>query len=374
MLENDPEHECRDRNARDLPLMFVSGIGNNSGLDELTFEEIPPARRQRRDEHKPRWGRRVLAIFLGLLLLLIASVAAYLLFLNHTVNQNVTQENLLPTTGPSLTTEQEQQIAAAGGMNYLIIGTDARPGDSGRSDVMIVAHVPADHSKVYLIHFPRDLGVEIPGHGLTKLNASYAYGGAPLVVESIQNLVGIKIDHVVKTDFVGFQKMTNAVGGVRVWAEEASTSTGNGGQDIQQGWNDLNGEQALGFVRERYQLSEGDISRGRRQQAFIKALMLKATTPEIIANPIKVAGLVDAATSDLVIDQSYSVADMRDEALALRNVRSEDIIFITAPFTGFGTAPDGGSIDIVDTAGMAALGEAIRTDTMQNYQNPTTIP
>ena len=114
MLENDPEHECRDRNARDLPLMFVSGIGNNSGLDELTFEEIPPARRQRRDEHKPRWGRRVLAIFLGLLLLLIASVAAYLLFLNHTVNQNVTKETLLPTTGPSPTTEQEQQISPAG--------------------------------------------------------------------------------------------------------------------------------------------------------------------------------------------------------------------------------------------------------------------
>ena len=73
--------------------------------------------------------------------------------------------------------------------------------------------------------------------------------------------------------------MTDAVGGVRVYAEEANSASGNGGTAIKKGWNDLDGEQALGFVRERYELSEGDISRGRRQLAFVKALLLKATQP-----------------------------------------------------------------------------------------------
>ena len=131
-----------------------------------------------------------------------------------------------------------------------------------------------------MIHFPRDLYVDIPGRGKDKINAAYAYGGEPLLVQTMENLLKIRIHHVAKTNFEGFKNMTDAVGGVRVYAEEASNGTGNGGPVvISKGWNDLNGEQALAFVRERYTLSEGDISRGRRQLAFIKALMLKAIEP-----------------------------------------------------------------------------------------------
>ena len=90
----------------------------------------------------------------------------------------------------------------------------------------------------------------------------------------------------------------------RVYAEEASNGSGNGGPVvIKPGWNDLNGEQALGFVRERYTLSQGDISRGRRQLSFIKALMLKAISPATVTNPIKIAKFTDAATRNLVLDQ-----------------------------------------------------------------------
>ena len=158
----------------------------------------------------------------------------------------------------------------------------------------MLVHVPADKKTISMIHFPRDLYVDIPGHGKNKINAAYAFGREPLLVQTMEDLLKIRIHHVAKTDFAGFKNMTDAVGGVRVCAEEASDGTGNGGPVvIKKGWNTLNGEQALAFVRERYELSEGDISRGRRQLAFIKALMLKATSAATLANPVKFARITE---------------------------------------------------------------------------------
>jgi anionic cell wall polymer biosynthesis LytR-Cps2A-Psr (LCP) family protein len=129
----------------------------------------------------------------------------------------------------------------------------------------------------------------------------------------------------------------------------------------------MNGEMALAFVRERKQLSQGDISRGKRQQAFIKALMLKGLSKDTLTNPLRLKDFVDAATSNLTVDQNLEVSEMRSEAFALRNLRGADIRFITAPFTGFGWSKDGQSIDIVDEVKMKQLGEAIRTDDLDSY-------
>ena len=226
-----------------------------------------------------------------------------------------------------------------------------------------------------MIHFPRDLYVDIPGHGKNKINAAYAFGREPLLVQTMENLLKIRIHHVAKTNFEGFENMTDAVGGVRVYAEEASNGSGNGGPVvIKKGWNDLNGEQALGFVRERYTLSEGDISRGRRQLAFIKALMLKAISTETVTNPLKIAKFTDAATENLVLDQDLTIGQLRDYAVSLRNIRGGDVVFSTAPFSGFGTSPAGASIDIVDKQGMADLGDALRTDTMEDYGDVFVTP
>ncbi len=348
----------------------VSEQPGGGGIDLLEFEDAPAPSRHRPE---PRWGRRVVAVILGLLLLFAAAVGAYLLYLNHTASRNIKHENLLPTPDAALGTQQEALRSA--GQNYLLIGSDARPGDTvSRSDVIIIAHVPDDKKKIYLVHFPRDLYVDVPGHGKDKINAAYAYGGAPLLVQTLQDLLQIRIDHVAKTDFDGFKNMTDVMGGVRVWADEPSGAKGKGEVAIQQGWNDLDGTQALGFVRERYQLSEGDISRGRRQMAFLKALILKAVTPEVILNPVKVAQLLDASTKNLVVDQDFTMDLMRSEAFSLRDIRSADVVFITAPFNGFGTAPNGGSIDILDEPGMQTLGDALRKGTMDSYTRVTTSP
>jgi LCP family protein required for cell wall assembly len=327
-------------------------------------------------EPQPRERRRLLRRFLIVigvfLLLVVGSLVAFVGFLGYTVQDNVSQEDLLPNS--PVTAPDGSEVPTSGiGTNFLLIGTDGRtPTDRGRSDVIIVVHVPEDPTSIQMIHFPRDLYVPIPGRGSNKINAAYAFGGEPLLVETLQDLLGIRIDHVARTDFEGFEGMVDAVGGVRVYAEEASSGTG--GVPIQEGWNELDGARALDFVRERKELSQGDISRGRRQLALVKALFLQATSPETLTNPLKIARFTDAATTNLVVDQDLSLSEMRDYAFDLRDLRPGDVVFATAPFSGFGSDPVAGSIDIVDQEKMDLLGEALRTDTMDEYLDVFVTP
>ena len=338
------------------------------------MEDTTDARSARRARTRGRRVRRVLAVLLALVLLVVVGgAAAYLLVLNHTVSSNVKHDALLPTPGVNGAPKAPARKAAAGdAQNFLVIGSDARPGESrGRSDVIVLVHIASDRKTVTLVHFPRDLYVSIPGHGKDKINAAYAYGGAPLLVSTIQDLVGVPVDHVAMTNFEGFKNMTDAVGGVNVYVEEPSSG---GGYTFTKGYQQMDGAQALAFVRERKDLSEGDISRGRRQQSFIKALMLKSLSKDVLLNPVKLAQFTDAATSNLTVDQQFSVGDMRKEALSLRNLRGGDVAFVTAPFTGFGTSPSGASIDLVDEQGMQALGEALQNDDMAGYKDKTRTP
>jgi polyisoprenyl-teichoic acid--peptidoglycan teichoic acid transferase len=347
------------------------------GVESLTQGGDDSEETRTEGERRDRRGvKRALIALLVLVVVLVGGAVAFVGYLGYTVNENVTHEALLPETRPPVTAPDGTEVKETGtGTNFLVMGTDSRPGDAGRSDVIVLVHIPQDGKTVSMIHFPRDLYVSIPGHGKDKINAAYAYGREPLLVETIENLLKIRVHHVAKTNFEGFKAMTDAVGGVRVYAEEASNGSGNGGPVvIKKGWNELDGEQALAFVRERYTLSQGDISRGRRQLAFIKALMMKSISKETVTNPITVARFTDAATKNLVLDQKLSIGQLRDYAVSLRNIRADDVIFATAPFSGFGTTSAGASIDVVDKRGMADLGEALRTDTMDEYNDVFVTP
>jgi len=346
----DQTRSNEDADLADLEEAFTGDDGRS-----------PATRRRER-----RRNRKVLVAALVLLLVPVLAVGGYLVWLNQIVSNNVKQAVLLPD-GDKPTNQAGQVVPqpAGNGTNYLLIGNDARPGDTGsRSDVMVLVHVPEDRRNVSLIHFPRDLWVPIPGKKDAKLNAAYAWGGAPLLVKTMQNMLGIEINHVAMVGFEGFKRMTDAVGGVDVNVEEASEGDG---KVFPKGVMHMDGATALVFVRQRKQLSEGDISRGKRQQAFIKALMLKTLSKDTLTNPLRVQDFLDAATSNLTIDQKLDVGTMRSEAFAMRNLRGDDVRFITAPFTGFGTSADGQSIDIVDTVKMAQLGEAIRMDDLESY-------
>jgi LCP family protein required for cell wall assembly len=337
-------------------------------LEELTITETGGAAAPKK--HRAR--RIIISVIALVLVLAVGTAAAYVAFLNHAVTANVKHEALLPTPAAGEKVPAKD-AAAKDAQNILLIGSDSRGAvANGRSDVIVLVHISSDRKKVYLVHFPRDMYVDVPGHGKDKINAAYAYGGPPLLVRTMQNLVDVPIDHVALIGFDGFKAMTDAVGGVNVYAEEASTEPGTGAVHV--GVNHLDGAAALAFVRERHQLSEGDISRGRRQQAFIKALMLQSLNIQTLTNPVRFAQLVEAGTSNLRVDNAFSVADMRSQALAMRNLRGKDIVFITAPISGFGTSPVGGSIDIVDEARLAQLSLALKNDDMSTYSPGQQIP
>ncbi|MBE3205519.1 LCP family protein [Frankia sp. CH37] len=250
--------------------------------------------------------------------------------------------------------------AGAGTQNILLVGSDTRAGTGGefgqtegqRSDTTILAHLDADGSTT-LLSFPRDLWVQIPAYtdsaGVaheaqkSKLNAAFAYGGPSLLVRTIETLTNIRVDHYLQIDFVGFQAMTDALGGVTVCVKELSADLKARGfnnlSDRYSGWqgqvgtNTLNGEQALAFVRQRYGLPEGDIDRIRRQQQFLGVVFRSVASTSTLLNPKKLLDVVDAATSALTLDQNTSLADLRLLAIRMQGISSGAVTFATVPAT-----------------------------------------
>lgn len=352
-----------------------------------------PEQRSRRPRRRLWTAVGVLA---GLVVLALVAVFAVLVSANHKLDANVTREGLLPgqgqassgdgsgdlvgtnsagqavdangTTyvdaagkpitipkgygpGEGVTVQQPARLASQGeSMNLLVIGSDARGGEQGRSDVMILANISGDRKHVSLVHFPRDLWVQIPGRGSAKLNAAYAYGGAPLLIQTIQPMVGVPIDHAAIVNFDGFEQMTDAIGGVDLAGQHMS------------------GAQALAWVRERKTLSQGDISRGERQMQFVKAVLLQALTPEVLLDPAALNRYLDAATSSLTVDQSFSTGDIRSLAVQMRGLKGQNVHMLSAPWLRVGWAGPQ-SIVVGSDEQTAVLRKALQTDSMATYED-----
>lgn len=262
----------------------------------------------------------------------------------------------------------------AGAMNVLLLGSDSRDPDStanSRTDTIILMHIQADHKHAYLISIPRDSYVYIPkspsqpdeGDTYSKINAAYAWGGPTLIVETVEKLTNVRIDHVVLIDFAGFQQVTDALGGVDMNIDKTITSIHPPHRTFRQGMNHLNGAEALDYVRQRYQFSDGDISREKHQQEFLKAIMDKAVSNGTIANPARLNAFLQSVTKAVTVDQNLSLFDT---IWQFRNLRSSDLTFLTTPFADFATR-DGESVVLLDEAKATTLFTAVAKDTMTGY-------
>ena len=264
--------------------------------------------------------------------------------------------------------------------NWLLVGSDRRADQATtgrdanqplwrygaqRADTIMLAHLPANRDRIYLVSFPRDAWVPIQGHGDAKLNAAFSFGGPPLLIATIERLTGVRVDHVAILDFEGFKSMTDALGGVdvrvarTVWAPAQKVLW-------PAGTHHLDGARALDFVRQRHNLPGGDLGRIRRQQAFLKALARQAVDRGTLTNPLKLNALLEAATKAVSADESLTISTLRSLALQFRSLRPGDLVFLTAPVAGTGTEGRQ-SVVYLDPVKGRPLYRALREDTVEGY-------
>ena len=269
-----------------------------------------------------------------------------------------------PTTGGDAAPNAQNQNPAAKALNIAVLGSDSRKGERGRSDVMMIAHVPADRTRIHLVSIPRDSWVDVAGHGKAKINAAYAYGGPALAVRTLEQLTQVRIDHVVRVDFDGFLALTEAVDGVTVDNPIASSESGC---TFAKGELTLRGHCALAYVRERKSLPAGDLDRAERQRLVLAALARKTLTPQVLANPVAFGRLVDTVSPLVTVDSGLTTARIRELALSLSLTSSDAFVTGQIPVTGVGTSPDGQSIVLVDQARMVAFRRALSADDLDAY-------
>ncbi|OFI39666.1 transcriptional regulator [Arthrobacter sp. SW1] len=339
---------------------------NDDLLPESAPEETAPQR-------KKRTARNVLLGFLAVVLIAGVVSGFYVYNLANSFN---TKTQKIENAFPEESTRPTKPELPNGGdaMNILVLGSDSRsapvntaekgaPSDQ-RSDSMMLLHIPADRKNIFITSIMRDTWVEIPGHGSAKINAAMAFGGIPLVVQTVEGILDARIDHVAVIDFEGFKSMTDALGGVEVNVPLAFSTKHF---DFAKGKQTLDGDHALAFVRERYAFADGDYQRVKNQQLFLKALMGKFLTTETLTNPAKISSVVDQVSPYVSVDQTLDAMAVGKLAVELRNVRAGDVESFTLPNSGTGWSEDGQSIVVPDQAAIDALKKALKEDKVGEY-------
>uniref|UniRef100_UPI00082A34E5 LCP family protein n=1 Tax=Nocardioides jensenii TaxID=1843 RepID=UPI00082A34E5 len=310
-----------------------------------------------RRRRKRGWFKRhkSLTVLLLVALVLLAILIGWLFYLNNKVDDvrrfDVDLGEGRPPQGE--------------GVDFLLMGVDDLDGsrdvgesvydmlESGtwkpgiaRSDTMMVLHLEADKKAAQLVSVPRDSYVDIPGHGKSKINAAFSWGGPELAAKTVEQNLGIRLDHLVIIDFDGFKDVTAAIGGVNVFVPETLTDPRSNSVDWERGFHHLEGDEALHYVRTRYSLPDGDFGRIHRQQNFLRTVLDKLTSRGVLLNPIKVTRLANTLAGLLMVDDGLTNAEFRDLALAGRHLRSNALRFLTIPNSGSAMVGDASVVKV----------------------------
>ena len=290
----------------------ASGPGAGYRPAGRRFDDAPPQRpRKRKRRRRPKFGR----IFGALALLLVIVLAAVTLW----ADSRLARVDAMPA----------QHVANTAGTNWLLVGSDSRAGlsekeqadlvtggDSGsqRTDTIMLMHIP-NGGQATLVSLPRDSYVNIPGYGQNKINAAYSFGGAPLLIETVEQNTGLKIDHYAEIGFGGFSKLVDAVGDITL-CPEAPISDPLIGLELQAGCQKMDGPTALKYVRTRH-TPQGDFDRVQRQREFVAAIAKKASSPSTLLNPFKAVPLMTSGLELFEVDKGDHIWHLARLALAL---------------------------------------------------------
>jgi len=317
------------------------------------------------------WARALCAVLS--LLILVASGVAWAMFQNFT--DDIPKGEKVPAlSGPDIDGDAQ---------NILLVGIDSRAGaskaelkalhagpDTGvlNTDTMMIMHLPKGGGTPTLISFPRDLWVGIPGYGNYKLNAAYADGyvntkgneikkqgaGIRLLIQTLNGLTGLHVDHYMQVTLLGFYRISNAIGGIPVNMCTA-VKEAKSGINLPKGESVIQGKQALAFVRQRHGLPQGDLDRIKRQQYFLSAAFNKVTSGGVLLNPFKLHDLMNAVGKSILIDPELDILKM---ARQLSDLAGGKVKTVTVPNKGTDMI-DGLSVVVPDTAAIPAFVQSL---------------
>jgi LCP family protein required for cell wall assembly len=320
-----------------------AGYGARPSSSRAAWPEQPPSHAVPREADRwgldggggSRYGRprrrgRRIALIAGIVVaVLVAATASSYFWLDSKLNKSVT----LPAT-----------TNTSAGTNWLITGSDSRQGlsrtqrdalhvgsDSGtlNSDSVMLLHMGG--GKPVLVSIPRDSYVPIPGHGMNKLNAALAFGGPELLIQTVENVTGLRIDHYMGIGFGGLVQVVNKIGGVTICLKSPMQDSASG-VNIPAGCHNLNGTQSLAFVRDRHQFATQDLQRIQDQRAFLSALLKKATSPGVYLNPFTALPFGSTAASSMSVDKGTSLMDLAHAAFALRGPQTGTVPIANANY------------------------------------------
>jgi LCP family protein required for cell wall assembly len=275
-------------------------------------------------------------------------------------------------------------------LNYLIVGSDTREGltkeqmkilrvgstktaAGGRSDTMLLVHISKARDKAMIVSLPRDSLVTIPAHrssdgtkdiaaAKSKINAAFAWGGAPLLIETVELATNLRIDHYIEVNFAGFAGIVDALGGIEVCTKK-DIDDPKSHLVLAAGVHTLNGIESLKYVRTRGIDGLGDIGRMQRQQQFMSSVLRKATSTGVLLNPIKLVNFFNAAISTVKTDSGLNESDLLTLAKQLRNLSASNVRTLTVPIDNPNAYADGvGSVVTWDSVLAGELFQRLRDD------------
>ena len=275
-------------------------------------------------------------------------------------------------------------------LNYLLVGSDTREGltkeqmkelrvgstktaAGGRSDTMLLVHISKARDKAMIVSLPRDSLVTIPAHrssdgtkdiaaAKSKINAAFAWGGAPLLIETVELATNLRIDHYIEVNFAGFAGLVDALGGIEVCTKK-DIDDPKSHLVLAAGVHTLNGIESLKYVRTRGIDGLGDIGRMQRQQQFMSSVLRKATSTGVLLNPIKLVNFFNAAIATVKTDSGLNESDLLTLAKQLRNLSASNVRTLTVPIDNPNAYADGvGSVVIWDSVLAGELFQRLRDD------------
>jgi LCP family protein required for cell wall assembly len=253
------------------------------------------------------------------------------------------------------------------GKTFLLVGSDSRTGLSKaeqkrlgtgdiagrRTDTIMLVYLPVG-GKPALISVPRDSYVDIPRSGKNRINAAYAFGGPELLVQTVEQNTGLRMDGYMEIGFGGFVNVIDALGGIRMCLPRAIEDR-DSHLDLPKGCQTLSGPEALGYVRMRKADPRGDLGRVERQREMLAAVVDKAASPATVLNPVRYWNFCNASADAIKLGRDTSLPETLLLALAMKQISGGDGLTLTVPISSAGASTPVGSAVLWDTAKSKAM-------------------